>query len=105
SLLRPLPHTISTLVPYTTLFRSNTEYRDINHTISPEPFRLLTLRMPGERTTDVLVSILQVSFWSRRRITYSQASRGRPSHYIYLDRKSTRLNSSHVSISYAVFCL
>src|SRR5690554_7393825 len=25
--------------------------------------------------------------------------------YIYLDRKSTRLNSSHVRISYAVFCL
>src|SRR5699024_12359945 len=25
--------------------------------------------------------------------------------WIYLDRKSTRLNSSHVSISYAVFCL
>src|SRR5699024_11459084 len=26
-------------------------------------------------------------------------------HHIPLDRKSTRLNSSHVSISYAVFCL
>src|SRR5699024_11482048 len=25
--------------------------------------------------------------------------------YLYQDRKSTRLNSSHVSISYAVFCL
>src|SRR5690625_4635733 len=25
--------------------------------------------------------------------------------YLYLDRKSTRLNSSHVAISYAVFCL
>src|SRR5699024_11754480 len=25
--------------------------------------------------------------------------------FIYIDRKSTRLNSSHVSISYAVFCL
>src|SRR5699024_12054465 len=25
--------------------------------------------------------------------------------YVILDRKSTRLNSSHVSISYAVFCL
>src|SRR5690606_41790773 len=25
--------------------------------------------------------------------------------YAYLDRKSTRLNSSHVKISYAVFCL
>src|SRR5436309_12213785 len=26
-------------------------------------------------------------------------------HRLYLDRKSTRLNSSHVKISYAVFCL
>src|SRR5690606_39614013 len=25
--------------------------------------------------------------------------------YVFLDRKSTRLNSSHVKISYAVFCL
>src|SRR5690606_36311624 len=25
--------------------------------------------------------------------------------YVYVDRKSTRLNSSHVKISYAVFCL
>src|SRR5699024_11278862 len=28
-----------------------------------------------------------------------------PIHTEYADRKSTRLNSSHVSISYAVFCL
>src|SRR5437868_9878560 len=28
-----------------------------------------------------------------------------PDRKIWLDRKSTRLNSSHVSISYAVFCL
>src|SRR5699024_12235060 len=28
-----------------------------------------------------------------------------PKHGIEIDRKSTRLNSSHVSISYAVFCL
>src|ERR1022692_3281563 len=27
------------------------------------------------------------------------------SNYLYLDRKSTRLNSSHLVISYAVFCL
>src|SRR5207249_5726879 len=26
-------------------------------------------------------------------------------HPVWVDRKSTRLNSSHVSISYAVFCL
>src|SRR5690606_39921040 len=28
-----------------------------------------------------------------------------PSHFATADRKSTRLNSSHVKISYAVFCL
>src|SRR5207249_8294872 len=30
---------------------------------------------------------------------------GEDPHDAYIDRKSTRLNSSHVSISYAVFCL
>src|SRR5690606_41933352 len=30
---------------------------------------------------------------------------GRPRAGLHLDRKSTRLNSSHVKISYAVFCL
>src|SRR5690625_5832163 len=30
---------------------------------------------------------------------------GATSHYVTKDRKSTRLNSSHVAISYAVFCL
>src|SRR5690554_7226134 len=30
---------------------------------------------------------------------------GRASHLVSGDRKSTRLNSSHVRISYAVFCL
>src|SRR5437773_6806480 len=29
----------------------------------------------------------------------------RAGHPCYLDRKSTRLNSSHITISYAVFCL
>src|SRR5690349_22883999 len=34
---------------------------------------------------------------------YTQSSDGR--YVIEVDRKSTRLNSSHVEISYAVFCL
>src|SRR5438067_10707479 len=38
-----------------------------------------------------------VAMYSRE----NEASAGQPS----VDRKSTRLNSSHVSISYAVFCL
>src|SRR3712207_8335872 len=29
----------------------------------------------------------------------------RPALFVFLDRKSTRLNSSHANISYAVFCL
>src|SRR5690625_6309206 len=39
----------------------------------------------------------------------SRASRAHPAYSMYsppiIDRKSTRLNSSHVAISYAVFCL
>src|SRR5438876_8172498 len=34
-----------------------------------------------------------------------QAAAGHPLHRAERDRKSTRLNSSHPSISYAVFCL
>src|SRR5699024_11626231 len=33
-----------------------------------------------------------------------ESSRNQPDHITSQDRKSTRLNSSHVSISYAVFC-
>src|SRR5690606_41014883 len=35
----------------------------------------------------------------------SRVERGQPSSRTAVDRKSTRLNSSHVKISYAVFCL
>src|SRR5438067_5766124 len=39
-----------------------------------------------------------------RRDRRNHGPRG-PQRHLGLDRKSTRLNSSHVSISYAVFCL
>src|SRR3989442_11789071 len=40
-------------------------------------------------------------------MTIATIPRPEPSEYVpyYQDRKSTRLNSSHVRISYAVFCL
>src|SRR5207248_11668742 len=41
-------------------------------------------------------------FWYRRRLTVEDSSFDRT---MYADRKSTRLNSSHRTISYAVFCL
>src|SRR5438309_7668008 len=73
--LRPPPR--STLFPYTTLFRSRTRIR---------------ISTPARRSssTPMYASLL--------------LSLGRYTIQV-LDRKSTRLNSSHSSISYAVFCL
>src|SRR5436305_10785719 len=67
----------STLFPYTTLFRSR-EYRE------DAPVRLRGLVDP-----EFAEDVLDVPF---------DCALGE-------DRKSTRLNSSHVRISYAVFCL
>src|SRR5207302_10066427 len=41
----------------------------------------------------------------RRQGREGERLRGRPVERVLADRKSTRLNSSHVKISYAVFCL
>src|SRR5438128_9026503 len=76
-------HPRSTLFPYTTLFRSFTSCRPIS-------------------SAKHLTSDFQ------RRWTFKLSDEMKPSTSrwrIHLDRKSTRLNSSHGSISYAVFCL
>src|SRR5947199_8046325 len=65
----------STLFPYTTLFRS-----------CPRPQKAAATCAPSHLT-------------SRPADGPPRRRRGRP------DRKSTRLNSSHLGISYAVFCL
>src|SRR5260221_13731394 len=78
----------STLFPYTTLFL----------------FFLMIRRTP--RSTLFPYTTL---FRSSTRLNYSQAEDGIRDVCVYgvqtLDRKSTRLNSSHTVISYAVFCL
>src|SRR5258707_5926966 len=77
----------STLFPYTTLFRSK-------------------CRMVETRLRSGLPSPLQAEQLldqaddARRRHRQDPGRIGRPT-----DRKSTRLNSSHANISYAVFCL
>src|SRR5689334_23862486 len=81
----------STLFPYTTLFRSPEQ----NH------FVCLPARHPRKIRAIILVdeSICSVAHKSRiRHEDFLQILSGQ-------DRKSTRLNSSHSSISYAVFCL
>src|SRR5207253_10867527 len=49
-------------------------------------------------------SITRISSGMPRPVTAETATSGRPRRS-HRDRKSTRLNSSHVAISYAVFCL
>src|SRR5690349_23058749 len=75
----------STLFPYTTLFRSGVE--DVRD--APDVPHL------------VLVEHLREGVDDTREAQPSPDERVDA----HLDRKSTRLNSSHVEISYAVFCL
>src|SRR5207249_11315759 len=63
---------------------------------------------PTELYTLSLHDALPISASGRRAVAgglRARRSRARPVQRRARDRKSTRLNSSHVSISYAVFCL
>src|SRR2546430_6015958 len=76
----------STLFPYTTLFRSHVIQPPADVARAQVPPR----RPPGEET--VIVGI-------------ERSPQVREARAEQRDRKSTRLNSSHSQISYAVFCL
>src|SRR5258708_22764321 len=82
----------STLFPYTTLFRSNAVARGLDaHHGATAVVLVPAFVRPGERQV-VDVPVLE-------------GAGGRLRRDRILDRKSTRLNSSHQIISYAVFCL
>src|SRR2546430_12831184 len=76
----------STLFPYTTLFRSEAQSGP-------------AIVGPGELPIELMVNGKRVALRVEPRVTLLNALRNRA------DRKSTRLNSSHSQISYAVFCL
>src|SRR5256885_12581973 len=90
----------STLFPYTTLFRScradqedwHSHGADLSHFPRTRPHR----------------AVLAITYGPPRRrqvsLTAPRLSRTIPP-LVGADRKSTRLNSSHLVISYAVFCL
>src|SRR3712207_7305471 len=82
----------STLFPYTTLFRS---HRD--HVRLALLLQLLDLSLQGLN----LRPIIALDPVDALRLLGGKAQRLPPRR----DRKSTRLNSSHANISYAVFCL
>src|SRR5260221_8742890 len=74
----------STLFPYTTLFRSD------KFTRPPDLTR--------DNTFDSVIPRIE------QRVIDNEIFGGKPM-FLAQDRKSTRLNSSHTVISYAVFCL
>src|SRR3989442_11248484 len=89
----------STLLPYTTLFRSH-EFRA----------RLARYHLQHPRVAKLALAADPVVQAAVRRhaqehgLGEAEVHRRFPE-AVLLDRKSTRLNSSHVRISYAVFCL
>src|SRR5688572_30899037 len=98
-MIRPPPR--STLFPYTTLFRSAAEVEKWHRDARRMADMLFAVSPFKERRKDFNVWAVDV--------TSDQSGVSRPSdgvhHRTALDRKSTRLNSSHSQISYAVFCL
>src|SRR3712207_7098736 len=86
----------STLFPYTTLFRSCFKRQLKEATPSSTDLRL---------QHDCLFSPQSEIGIQQRRGPARRARRGAVDIRDLADRKSTRLNSSHANISYAVFCL
>src|SRR2546422_6395980 len=80
----------STLFPYTTLFRSRGELRRLHQEFD-------AALADYERAAQLTNNPVVVDY-ARGRLFYE-------ANWTQSDRKSTRLNSSHGYISYAVFCL
>src|SRR2546426_6851391 len=87
----------STLFPYTTLFRSIqglVKYHGLRDPVRRIPFHDSISVCTGPIHSHTTVELLA-----------SGASSAERDGIVERDRKSTRLNSSHLVISYAVFCL
>src|SRR3712207_8960272 len=85
----------STLFPYTTLFRSDVELSDLRKELGEALGNLFSatgqIAVSAAGFLAALATVLTLTFFL---ILGSER-----------DRKSTRLNSSHANISYAVLCL
>src|SRR3712207_7557049 len=77
----------STLFPYTTLFRSKFPPGRPDHHVRDFVCDTLRTALVGASTPFEIDQIMEIDL------------------EVHQDRKSTRLNSSHANISYAVFCL
>src|SRR3712207_7808296 len=87
----------STLFPYTTLFRSALAALEAAHGATLDELSNIRMELDAvqKERTEIATALLQ----AQERLASLEAD------YADADRKSTRLNSSHANISYAVFCL
>ena len=100
-MIRPPPR--STLFPYTTLFRSydsngNPIVLNLGLDVSTVDYTNIISRVV-EVQGDIYANTLNIQTGNDKAIKNTDGS------FEVTDRKSTRLNSSHLGISYAVFCL
>src|SRR5207248_7668234 len=97
-MVRPPP--VSTLFPYTTLFRSR---------LGARLGRAVRLAGSGDQGRHHAQAVQLRGYGGNSRGPHHLVAGGRGQRaqlgLPFLDRKSTRLNSSHRTISYAVFCL
>src|SRR5690554_7996868 len=92
----------STLFPYTTLFRSE----EIDSNFSGEPKFIKKKRNKELKSPEKNIRVALLGNPNSGKTSIFNLASGAHEHVgNYRDRKSTRLNSSHVRISYAVFCL
>src|SRR5690348_17689708 len=85
----------STLFPYTTLFRS------FDNSYRPVPLQQQYIGITHKKALKRLQLMNEICYQK----VSKEAGKNQILVFVHSDRKSTRLNSSHPSISYAVFCL
>src|SRR3712207_8169037 len=90
----------STLFPYTTLFRSLALVTEL---CSAKPFYVPAVT--SAKVTSMFIIVPPQKQTGQLRFQRSGLTQRWEKVRSKLDRKSTRLNSSHANISYAVFCL
>src|SRR3712207_8851803 len=95
----------STLFPYTTLFRSNLAQRRWTrswHASRPQDDRTSIPGIVG-RSPDFFLPTIETDLNADTLLNQARNHEPRGRSVRRVDRKSTRLNSSHANISYAVF--
>src|SRR2546422_1512890 len=95
----------STLFPYTTLFRSQVYFgRDVVPASASPAERRESRRQQRNYSYNVEQALISVGSGGMLGKGWRQGTQNALGYLPRADRKSTRLNSSHGYISYAVFC-